>query len=96
MTHFLRTKNNDTVVEVDELDQDFSVTVDIEHYSKVLLGFDKGYQNEFIEDISFLQELRGCWFEVIQPNNPHKTMREFIKDSLEFSGKIWSLTYVTD
>jgi hypothetical protein len=68
---------------------DFQIAIDIENYSKGLLLLpDDSLKQEFIKDFSFISELRGVWFEVITPNND-KTMREFIKDSLNFVCERW-------
>jgi hypothetical protein len=75
---------------------DFQIAIDIENYSKGLLLLpDDSLKQEFIKDFSFISELRGVWFEVITPNND-KTMREFIKDSLNFVCERWGLYYITD
>ena len=96
MTHYIRTKNNATIVDLEEGKYDFQVAIDIENYSKGLLLLpDDSLKQEFIKDFSFISELRGGWFEVIEPNND-KTMREFIKDSLNFVCERWDLCYITD
>ena len=97
MTHYIRTKNNATIVDLEEGKYDFHTAIDIENYSNGLLLLpDDSLKQEFIKDFSFLSELRGVWFEAIEPNNQHKTMREFIKDSLNFVCERWDLCYITD
>jgi hypothetical protein len=96
MTHYIRTKNNATIVDLEEGKYDFHTTINIENYSRGLLLLpDDSLKQEFIKDFSFISELRGVWFEVITPNND-KTMREFIKDSLNFVCERWGLYYITD
>jgi hypothetical protein len=96
MTHYIRTKNNATIVDLEEGKYDFQVAIDIENYSKGLLLLpDNSLKQEFIKDFSFISELREVWFEVIEPHND-KTMREFIKDSLNFVCERWDLCYITD
>ena len=97
MTHYIRTKNNTTIVDLEEGKNDFHTAINIENYSKGLLLLpDNSLKQEFIKDFSYLSELRGVWFEVIEPNNPDKTMREFIKASFNFVCERWDLCYITD
>jgi hypothetical protein len=96
MTHFIRTKNNATIVDLEEGKNDFQVDIDIENYSKGLLLLPDDYlKQEFIKDFSFISDLRGVWFGLIEPNSSER-MRDFIKDSFNFVCGRWDLCYVTD
>lgn len=67
MTLFLRTKENETVVDIElnngENGLDVRVATDIKIYSEILLAnLDK--QEQVIEDFSEIDNLRGWFFEV--------------------------------
>lgn len=97
MTHYIRTKNNATIVDLEETKDNFHVAIDLENYSKGLLLLpNDSLKQEFIRDFSFLSQLRGVWFEVIEPNNSNKTIRDFIKDSFNLVCDKWGLCYITD
>ena len=74
MTHYLRDKNNNTIVDLEcwnkqnELDNsgkytEVSCSVDIKHYSNFLLNYE-GDKDKLIMEIDSLAELRGWLWEV--------------------------------
>lgn len=65
MTHYLHTKNNKTIVDIEQTKDDIRCVVSIREYSYLLLNMEnKREQNIMIEDFNNLQEIRGTWFEV--------------------------------
>lgn len=83
MTLFIRSKNNRTIVDIDvwvknEEGREFveiSVSINIEEYSKFLLGHTSHFHKEIIRDFSNISELRGWLWEKYfmgGANNPEK------------------------
>ena len=104
MTHYLRTQNNKTVVDVETSwpsggDGNIQSVVIIEEYTKILLSTNQtrlaGRQKQCIEDFTNLQNLRGEWFET-----PLAEMKEspdeFVTRRFREIGKRWDLHHVTD
>jgi len=103
MTHYLRTRDGTTLVEVETSGEDLSVVVCIGSYSQTLLERldDPNFNiEEFIEDFSELQELRGEWFERQEPpwvgvRSP-STPNDLVKERLGALATKYGFSYVTD
>lgn len=97
MIHYLRTKDNKSVVDAQTKGtHDFSVVVCIDQFGPLLLR-----EAENVLDVSSIytdfndaQELRGAYFE----GGHHKTMTadEFLAQELKKIGEKYGLVYITD
>jgi len=95
MVHFLRSSDNNSVVDSTALEDDLSVGIDIAEFSKPLLSTPEEKRQELIDDFWAVQELRGEWFET--PGlRTEETPDEFLGRRLREIGKKWNLGYVTD
>jgi hypothetical protein len=94
MVHFLRNKNNFTIIECDVHDNDLSTAIDLLEYSEILLGLETETQRaNFIDDMNYLNEIRRAWWE----DDPGvQTPEEFATDVFSAAAKRWDLIYVTD
>lgn len=94
MVHFLRNKNNFTIIECDVHDNDLSTAIDLLEYSEILLGLETETQRDnFITDMDYLNEIRRAWWE----DDPGvQTPEEFVTDVFSAAAKRWDLIYVTD
>jgi len=98
MIHFVRTKNNDTIadIEVVKHTNDLHSAIDILAYTEVLLDIDQSKVGQFSTDFQNLSEIKGEWFET---NHGHTSMDEFVRDKCQEIVNRWSdlgLVYVTD
>ncbi len=92
MTHFLRRKDEKTVVDVEATKTDLQCLVDVEGYSYVFME-ESSRQTEVMIDFHDLQEMRGEWHEdVEQVESPD----EFTERKLRTVGEKYGLAYVTD
>ena len=92
MTHFLRTKDNKSIVDIDAWKDDLSAVVIIDEYSKFLLD-NLNRKEEIIEDFYLLSEIRGEYHET--PNQT-ETPDELVGRRVKEIGKKYDLAYVTD
>lgn len=94
MVHFLRNKNNFTIIECEVHDKDLSAAIDILEYSEILLSLESEEQrNDFVTDMNYLNEIRRGWWE----DDPGvQTPEEFVTDEFAKVAKRWDLIYVTD
>ena len=97
MIHFLRNKENRTIVECEVYKDDLSAATNIITYSEMLLDFDnKELQKYFIAMIYELDQIRGWWWEQAKDSGEYKTIDEFVKEKFLWFVKEFDLTYVTD
>lgn len=97
MVHFLRNKQNRTIVECEVYGNDLSTSANIEEYSKMLLDLhNKHLHYPFIKAISELDEIRGWWWEQAKDSGEYKTIDEFVKEKFLLVAKEFDLNYVTD
>ncbi len=95
MTHFLRTNNNETVVDIETTDDDIRTVIDIKEYSKLLLSLDSSScVDNCINDFSQLQDIRGLWFEMVNVMNI--TPQKFVEQVLRNYAAIYGLFYIVD
>ena len=94
MVHFLRNKDNWTIIECMVYDHDLSAAIDILLYSEHLLGLETETQRDnFITDMNYLNEIRRAWWE----DEPGvQTPEEFVAEEFAKAAKRWELIYVTD
>lgn len=94
MVHFLRNKDNWTIIECEVYDSDLSAATDILLYSEFLLGLESEEQrDQFITDINYLNEIRRAWWE----DEPGvQGPEEFVTEEFTKVAKRWDLIYVTD
>lgn len=92
MIHFLR-QNGNTIVDIEVTEKNIYVFIDIQYYSIFLLNNHFEKQVEIIADFSNLQELRGIYFESIQPKI---SMDNFVRECLKPLAQKYNLQYVTD
>lgn len=97
MIHFLRNKQNRTIIECEVYNNDLSAATNIEEYSKMLIDLhNKDLHYPFIKSISDLDEIRGWWWEQAEDSGEYKSIDDFVKEKfLEVSEK-HNLNYVTD
>jgi len=96
MTHYLRTSNNDTLVDATAFKGDLAVSVIIAEFSVQLLALPKEKQSDFTEDFQAIQELHGEWFERLSPYPSDEKIEEFLARRLQEVAKKWNFRYVTD
>jgi hypothetical protein len=92
LIHFLRNKNNQTIVDIEVMENDVSCVVDIETYSYHLFELDESFRIEFIQDIADIQNIRDVYFET----NHNFTPDELSKHRCTALSKKWGLYYVVD
>ena len=98
MVHFLRDKNNDTLIECEVYDRDLSAVVYLYNYSYYLLesidtSVDIDARYDFIADLHYLSEIRGKYWE----DEPGvQTPEEFVTEEFTRVAEKWNLNYVTD
>lgn len=99
MTHFLRNRNNRTIIECDVSSNDLDTSVDLEVYTKEFIihyTTSNSVANEFMSDISDLSEIRNWWWEREREFGGWKSINAFVKAKfIDVAGK-WELMYVTD
>lgn len=97
MVHFLRNKENRTIIECEVYGNDLSTSTNIEEYSKMLIDLhNKHLHYPFINAISELDEIRGWWWEQAEDSGEYKTIDEFVKEKFLLVAKEFDLNYVTD
>lgn len=94
MVHFLRNKDNWTIVECEVYDRDLSAAVEILEYSEFLLGLEtKTQRDNFINDINYLSQIRRAFWE----DEPGvQNIEEFVTEEFSKVARRWELIYVTD
>lgn len=95
MIHYLRNKNNETIVDIEAMKNDISCTIGVLNYSMFLLNTIPAEKRlEFALDIDFISEIRGEWFET---KHPHENTTDKLaeKRCKQLSEK-WNLYYVVD
>lgn len=95
MVHFLR-KNYKPIIECEVYD-DLSISVYVKEYSKTLLDlYKEDLHDSFIESISYLNELRGAWWEKDKNSGNYLSADDFVKEKfLEVANK-YNLNYIID
>lgn len=93
MIHFIRTKNNNTIIDVESTKDDLQVVICIKEYSKYLLSLPSDKQASFISHVDSISEMRGTYFESNINNYSSSKMAEII---LKEFAKQWGLYYVED
>ena len=93
MIHFLRDKNNHTIVDVEALPSDIKCVIVIERFAEKLLSLSDALRPLFIADMQLIQEIRGYLFE---KNTWTETTDEIAKAWLIPIAQRWDLVYVTD
>jgi len=97
MTHFLRNKENETIVDAEVVEDDLHVIVVIGTYSKFLLEeTDPHARGEIIGDFDNLQELRGEYFEFEVLKKTPMTSDELVEKRMCEIAKKYDLAYVVD
>jgi hypothetical protein len=96
MTFYLRDQYNYSMIDIDGSNNDFHVCVDIKSFSVKLLSLESVKQQDFIEDMHAISELRGEWFESVKPFTSEYIVRDFIKSRLTFIGNKWDLAYIEE
>lgn len=101
MIHFIRDKDNNTIVDAEALPNDLHVVVSIDYYSKFLLGVDAWTKKaDVIADFNAIQELRGAWFETGPGSgskpDPDITTDDFVGERVRALADKYGLSYVTD
>lgn len=109
MIHYIRTKNNQTLIDCETLNKDshsdISITIDIKIYSTYLLAIleiikDSSVEysmieDKFINDVYDLSEIRGLWWK--KAINNYNNIDDFVKDLFNEFVKNWNyFKYVTD
>jgi hypothetical protein len=97
MVHFLRNKQNRTIIECEVYNNDLSSSTNIGEYSKMLIDLhNKDLHYPFISSISDLDEIRGWWWEQAEDSGNYKSIDEFVKEKFLEVAKKHNLNYVTD
>jgi hypothetical protein len=92
MTHFLRNKHNETIVDIEATKDDIHCVVDLMTYTYHIPTIGKTKRHEFIQDMSAMQEIRGLYFETQHGLTPDKLAIMKCKEM----AKKWQLGYVVD
>jgi len=99
MTYFLRNEDGETIIEVDMRKDDLSAAVNVLVFAKELLRRHEASGSvtagRFACAIDDLSEIRGMWFERIQPENI-MTIEEFAEDMVRGTAKLTGCYYVQD
>lgn len=108
MIHYLRNKNNKTIIEtmtygtIEEKTFDLSSAIYLQKYSiqllEIFLSNDYN-EREFIDDIHELNELRGLYFEKLRYDDNIKTREDvdkIIKEKYKSASDKYGLIYVED
>jgi len=95
MIHFLRDKQNNTIIEISAY-EDVRASVDLEAFSERLLAITTEDPAEFVADMEFLNNIRAFWFEVNYYEKRFKTTNEMAKHFCKEAARKWNLYYVTD
>ncbi len=93
MTHYLRTKRNETIVECEVSIDDLSSAIEIVEYSLLLLGQDK--PNIFIYDFDEILNIRREWFEREMDSGDWGSINEFVSAKYGMMAKKHDLNYIT-
>jgi len=107
MILFLRDAYNNTIVDVEiwnssEFGVDMSVYIDIPLYSQLLLNADDEIQPEVIGTFSYLQDLRGWFWEVFvpaykdEPDSLYTATIANVRKGLKEIAEQFNLYYVED
>lgn len=99
MVHFLRNKNNRTIIECEVGNADLHSSIDVEVYTKEFIIHytnSNSMANDFMSDISNLDEIRGWWWEKEQDSGDWKSIDDFVKTKFIEVAKKWELNYITD
>lgn len=97
MIHFLRNKENKTIIECDVYNNDLSVATNIEEYSKMLIDLhNKHLHYPFIKSISYLDEIRGLWWEQVEYSGKYESIDEFVKEKFLEVAEKYNLNYVNN
>ena len=97
MIHFLRNKQNRTIIECEVYNGDLHAATNIEEYSKMLIGLhNKDLHYPFIQSISDLDEIRGWWWEQAEDSGEYKSIDDFVKEKFLEVAEKHNLNYVTD
>ena len=95
MIHYLRDKKNNSIVDVESMKSDIRSLVCIIPYSKFLLSLPIDQQNDFINDMDQVQEIRGMYHENgLESQIPHTSY--LVKPLLTALAKKWELAYIED
>ena len=95
MVHFLRNKDNQTIISCEVSSNDLHSSVDIEEYSNMLLEIPSNMR-DFVRTISDLDQIRGSWWENQMYSGKWKSINEFVADEYKRVAKEYNLYYVTD
>ena len=110
MTHYLRDKNGDTIVDIEALKDDIHCVVNIEAFSAKLLSLPINksitpipswaiserclHRDQWIQDMDAMQEIRGGYWET--DANTTETPDQYAKHRCKEMAEKWELAYVTD
>jgi hypothetical protein len=94
MVHFLRDKQNNTLIECEVTSDDLSAAVYLGNYTTHLLRkIKKSDYLDFIFNFDYLNEIRGKFWE----DEPGvQNMEEFVAEEFSKAANRWDLNYVTD
>lgn len=94
-THYLRTKKNESIVDVESYPTDITSVVCIDNYTKFLLKLPEDKRMEFSDDMYAVQELRGEYHEHgLETLMTHASY--LVKNRLQYLARKWDLYYVED
>lgn len=97
MIHFLRNKQNRTIIECEVYNGDLHAATNIEEYSNMLIDlYNKDLHYPFIQSISDLDEIRGWWWEQAEDSGEYKSIDDFVKEKFLEVAEKHNLNYVTD
>jgi len=94
MVHFLRTKDNKTIIECEVTKDDLSSALDVSEYSNLLLSNDN--KDNLIDDFSDLDDIRGWWWEKEEMMGDWKSIDEFVSHHYKIVALKYNLNYITD
>ena len=94
MTHYARTPDNRSLIDIESSQIDLECVVDIMVYTNILLSMPMESQLKFMEDVYHISEIRGFYFE--HPCNKNKTATQVAKEELKKFCSRWQFSYVED
>jgi hypothetical protein len=99
MVHFLRDKDNHTIISCDVSKTDLRSSVNVRYYTSEFLkqgAYSVISGSEFALNIDYLSELRGVWWEKEEDNPKWKNIDEFVATEYKIVAEKFKLNYVTD
>ena len=91
-TYFVRTENNETIIDIEAMEDDISCTVDIEMYTVHLFSLSPLLYAAWMQNIAETQEIRGFYHENNQEKlSPPQLAEKWCRKLAEKWDLIWTV-----